>query len=83
MEVLHMPDSAHSEVGIIFFLSSYNTYNYLKGNVKVFIFIEGIRNFFCFSQKHLKQIDFEEDSFWMSLSTPAGPASRLAVRSSA
>lgn len=54
MEVLYMPYSAYSEVGIIIFLSSYNTYNYLKGNVKVFIFIGGIQNFFYFSQGHLK-----------------------------
>lgn len=53
MEVLYMPYSAHSEVGIIIILSSHNTYNYLTGNVTVFIFIAGIQSFFCLSQGRL------------------------------
>lgn len=41
-------------------------YNYLKGNVKVFIFIGGIQSFLHFSQGYLKWIYFYKDVFWMS-----------------
>lgn len=53
------------------FLSSHNTCSYLKGNVKVFIFIRGVQHFFSFSRGIWNNRAFKKAGFtFLSLPAP-------------